>query len=110
MTDKKYNKRYENLPAWKRFLHKNTGFLVMGTAIAIIAIVWTTIEAESEFFHSWNCEKLAYYMVSNQGYGYPDHDELTEEQHNKLHKLYANECSNQKFIPIEEHGTLDYGT
>ena len=110
MTNKKYNKRYENLPPWKQFLHKNTGFLVMGTVVTIIAIGWTLVEAESEFFHSWNCEKLAYYMVSNQGYGYPDHDELTEEQHIKLHKLYANDCSDQKFIPIEEHGTLDYGT
>jgi hypothetical protein len=49
-------------------------------------------------------------MVSNQGYGYPDHDQLTENQHNKLHKLYSDDCSDQKFIPIEEHGTLDYGT
>lgn len=77
----------------------------MGAVVTIIAIAWTSVEAESEFFHSWNCEKIAYYMISNQGYGYPDHDELTEEQHLKLHELYANECSDQKFIPVDTEHT-----
>lgn len=77
----------------------------MGTVVTIIAIAWTSVEAESEFFHSWNCEKIAYYMISNQGYGYPDHDELTEKQHLKLHELYANECSDQKFIPVDTEHT-----
>lgn len=77
----------------------------MGTVVTIIAIAWTLVEAESEFFHSWNCEKIAYYMISNQGYGYPDHDELTEKQHLKLHELYANECSDQKFIPVDTEHT-----
>jgi hypothetical protein len=77
----------------------------MGAVVTIIAIAWTSVEAESEFFHSWNCEKIAYYMMSNQGYGYPDHDELTEKQHLKLHELYANECSDQKFIPVDTEHT-----
>ena len=106
MTNKKYNKRYENLPPWKQFLHKNTGFLVMGTVVTIIAIGWTLVEAESEFFHSWNCEKIGYYMMSVESYGYPTHNELTEEQHIKLHKLYADDCSDQKFIPLgDKHST-----
>ena len=77
----------------------------MGAVVTIIAIAWTSVEAESEFFHSWNCEKIAYYMISNQGYGYPDHDDLTEKQHLKLHELYANECSDQKFIPVDTEHT-----
>ena len=105
MTNKKYNKRYENLPPWKRFLHKNTGFLVMGAVVTIIAIAWILVEAESEFFHSWNCEKIGYYMMSVENYGYPNHDDLTEEQHLKLHELYASDCSDQKFIPIDSEHT-----
>lgn len=83
----------------------------MGTVVIIIAIGWTLVEAESEFFHSWNCEKILYYMLSVENYGYPDHNELTKEQHIKLHKLFADDCSDQEFIPPDdEHSTLDYGT
>jgi len=74
----------------------------------IILTAWTINEQEMEFFHSWNCEKILYYMMSVENYGYPDHNDLTQEQHLKLHKLYADDCSNDKFIPPEtlesDHG------
>ena len=45
-------------------------------------------------------------MMSVENYGYPNHDDLTEEQHLKLHELYASDCSDQKFIPIDtKHNT-----
>ena len=72
----------------------------MGTVVTIIAVAWILNEAESEFFHSWNCEKIGYYMMNVENYGYPDHNDLTEEQHLKLHELYASDCSDQKIIPI----------
>ena len=59
----------------------------------IILTAWTINEQEMEFFHSWNCEKILYYMMSVENYGYPDHDDLTEAQHLKLHEIYANECT-----------------
>lgn len=78
----------------------------MGAVITIIAIAWTLYESETEFFHSWNCEKLGYYMMSVENYGYPNHDDLTEEQHLKLHKLYYDDCSDQKFISLDDkHST-----
>ncbi len=36
-------------------------------------------------------------MMSVENYGYPDHDDLSQEQHLKLHQLYADDCSNDKF-------------
>ena len=111
MTDKKYNGKYEKLPAWKRFLHKNTGFIVMGIIGAIILTAWTINEQEMEFFHSWNCEKILYYMMSVENYGYPDHNDLSQEQHLKLHQLYADDCSNDKFQAPDtlevDHGFKD---
>lgn len=32
-------------------------------------------------------------MVTTDNYGYPDHADLSEEQHLKLHTIYANECN-----------------
>jgi hypothetical protein len=109
LTDKKRKGKYGNLSPFSRFLHKNTGFIVMGTIVTIVLIGWTIYDGELEFFDSWNCEKILYYTLSQENYGYPDHDDLTEKQHLKLHKLYANDCSNDSFIPPEtldqKHGT-----
>jgi len=99
LTDRKYNGRYDKLPSWKRFLHKNTGFIVMGTVLTIVLVGWTIYDGELEFFHSWNCEKILYYMMSVESYGYPDHNDLTPEQHIKLHQLYADDCGADKFTP-----------
>jgi hypothetical protein len=83
----------------------------MGSVLAIVLIGWTIYDGELEFFHSWNCEKILYYMMSVENYGYPDHNDLTEKQHLKLHKLYADDCGADKFqapTALEmDHGLKD---
>ena len=36
-------------------------------------------------------------MVTESNYGYPDHDDLSDDIHLKLHEIYANECTTDKF-------------
>ena len=69
MTDKKYNKRYDKLSPTKQFLHKNTGFIVMGIFILLVFTAWTMYTGEKEFFDSWACGKILYYMLNDENYG-----------------------------------------
>jgi hypothetical protein len=36
-------------------------------------------------------------MVTESNYGYPDHDDLSDDIHLKLHEIHANECSTDKY-------------
>ena len=99
MTDKKFNKRYDKLSPTKQFLHKNAGFICMGIFIVLVFTAWTMYTGDREFFDSWACGKILYYMLNDENYGYPDHDDLSDELHIKLHQLYANDCSNDQFTP-----------
>ena len=93
MANKKYNGKYENMSPFKRFLHKNTGFLVMGGSVIIITTLWFTTTEEQEFFMSWNCDKLNFYINDQTIFGYTDHNDLSEELHLKLHLIYNSDCS-----------------
>ena len=90
---KNYKKKYDSKNPVVKFVHKNTGFIVMGISVVIIFYAWTLYTEDQEFFSSWSCSKLYGYMVTESNYGYPDHDDLTEAQHLKLHEIYANECT-----------------
>ena len=65
----------------------------------LVFTAWTMYTGDREFFDSWACGKILYYMLSEENYGYPDHDDLSEELHIKLHQLYADDCSSDQFTP-----------
>lgn len=71
----------------------------MGIFILLVFTAWTMYTGDREFFDSWACGKILYYMLSEENYGYPDHDDLSEELHIKLHQLYADDCSSDQFTP-----------
>ena len=90
---KNYNKKYDGKNPIVKFVHKNTGFIVMGISVVIIFYAWSLYNEDQEFFSSWSCSKLYGYMLTESNYGYPDHKDLSEAQHLKLHEIYANECT-----------------
>jgi hypothetical protein len=90
---KNYKEKYSGLNPVSKFVHKNTGFIVMGISVLVIFYAWTLYTDDQEFFSSWSCSKLYGYMITESNYGYPDHKDLTEELHLKLHTIYANECT-----------------
>ena len=94
---KNYKKKYASKNPVVKFVHKNTGFIVMGISVVIIFYAWTLYNEDQEFFSSWSCNKIYGYMVTESNYGYPDHKDLSEAQHLKLHEIYANECSSGKY-------------
>ena len=90
---KNYKEKYRGLNPVSKFVHKNTGFIVMGISVLVIFYAWTLYTDDQEFFSSWSCSKIYGYMLTESNYGYPDHKDLTEELHLKLHTIYANECT-----------------
>jgi len=97
LTNKKFKKKYDSKNPIVKFVHKNTGFIVMGISVVIIFYAWTLYNEDQEFFSSWSCNKIYGYMVTESNYGYPDHDDLPDVLHLKLHNIYANECSTDKY-------------
>ena len=87
--------KYGNKSSLMKFVHKNTGYIVaLGFGIVVIT-AWLSITEQQEFFEKWTCGNLEWYALSyNQDIfkqDFPDHDHLTEEQHNKFHEVIA-EC------------------
>ena len=78
-----------------KFVHKNTGYIVAAGFIICVVTVWLSLTGEQEFFEKWSCGNLEWYALSyNQKFhkqDFPDHDNLTEEQHRKFHEVIA-EC------------------
>jgi len=97
LTNKKFKKKHSSLNPVMKFIHKNTGFIVMGISVVIIFYAWTLYTENQEFFSSWSCNKIYGYMVTESNYGYPDHDVLSDDLHLKLHEIYANECTTDKY-------------
>jgi len=38
-------------------------------------------------------------MLNDEGYGYTPHSQLTEDQHNKLHEIFFNDCKDYTHEP-----------
>ena len=87
--------KYGNKSPFMKFVHKNTGYIVVGIFLAIAIPVFYSMMESQEFFEKWSCGNLEWYALSyNQEFhkqNFPDHDNLTEEQHTKFHEVIA-EC------------------
>ncbi len=76
-----------------RFVHKYTGFIVMGVFLAIVIPAWIWYDDSLEFFERWGCEQINGDLLLGTTWGdNPAHDDLTDEQHIKLHEIYQ-ECN-----------------
>ena len=47
---KNYKKKYASKNPVVKFVHKNTGFIVMGISVIIIFYAWTLYNEDQEFF------------------------------------------------------------
>ena len=86
-----------------KFVHKNTGYIVVGIFLAIAIPVFYSMMESQEFFEKWSCSNIQAYLLTYDqdvdDMGFPDHDSLTEEQHKRLHEIIS-ECN---FAPPFEH-------
>ena len=92
--------KYGNKSPFMKFVHKNTGYIVaLGFAIAVI-LVYFDVSDNQEFFEKWTCPQIQIYLLTyNQEMsdgGFPDHEHLSDEQHDKIHEIVT-QCDFKTF-------------
>lgn len=92
--------KYGNKSPFMKFVHKNTGYIIVGIILAIVVpIFYSTMESQ-EFFEKWTCPQIQnYLLIYNQEIHrekFPDHEHLSEEQHVKLHEIVT-QCDFKTF-------------
>lgn len=86
--------------------YKWSGPIVFAPLIILGVFTWAYFENEKEFFTSWSCDTIEDYLLNiDVPERFPIHNELTDNQHIKLHKIYQ-ECVDTKFTPDINHETL----
>jgi len=87
--------------------YKWSGPIVFVPLIVLGVFTWAYFENEKEFFTAWSCQTIEDYLLNKDVPDrFPTHNELTENQHIKLHKI-LDECKNDaKFSPKINHETL----
>lgn len=83
-----------------KFLHwKYSGLIVVPAAVLLILGGWFWYTSTLEFFDHFSCQGLIDYVRLDKDLGdaYPRHDELTEEQHNRLHVILQ-PCLEAEFL------------
>ena len=76
-----------------RFIHKNTGYLVVGSVAIILLIIFNNSVNNQVFFEKWPCYAIEDYSVNGSKH-FPK-EGLTEEQSNRFNVILK-ECQNEK--------------
>ena len=88
--------KYANKSPIMKALNQNAGFIVVATVVVLIYFGWGAYSDSKDFYEDWGCMKIENYMIDGITFGYPPHNELTDEQHLELHTLYANDCTSTR--------------
>lgn len=84
--------------------YKYSGPMVFIPIIILAVGVYSYMEYEREFFTAWSCETIGDYLLGeNVPPEFPKHNDITDEQHIKLHRI-IDECNAQaKFSEKMSH-------
>lgn len=84
--------KYQNKSPFMKFVHKNTGYIIAGVALAIIIPLFLSVQNEPYFFEQWSCQKISQYYLSGDAFvGFPSYNEMTDDQRNRFDQI-INEC------------------
>ncbi len=93
----KKNKQAPALSRWWRY--KYSGLITFAPIIIVAIILAVVIDTEQEFYSAWSCQTIEKYMLGDEvPEEFPLHNDLTENQHLKLHKIYAECVESEKYI------------
>ena len=94
--------KYSNKSPVMKILHKYTGFIICGIILAVVVPMYINETSNFEFFERWTCPQLQIYLLLENDSRYPSHDELTPQQHEKLHQVLS-ECTFENDIAGLNH-------
>jgi hypothetical protein len=91
-------------PLTKFYKWKYSGLIVVPGVVALILLAWFSFTSTLEFYDYWSCETISDYML---GVDVPSditpHNDLTENQHLKLHGIYQECVDNDRFSEPMKH-------
>jgi len=86
--------KYANKSKVMRFVHKNTGYLVVTVFLLIATVIYFTWEDERIFFETWSCIHIEDLALDEF-----NHDNLTIDEHFRLHEIIIT-CKEKFASPI----------
>lgn len=84
--------KYGNKSPLMKFVHKNTGYIIVGGILAVAIPVYLDYDQKADFFERWTCDMMETFekgMATNNGL---THDNMNEQEHARFHKILDNEC------------------
>ena len=91
--------KYGNKSPLMRFVHKNTGYIIAGVALAIIIPLFLSVQEEQFFFEKWSCAKINQYFLSGDAFvGFPSYNEMTDGERKRFDQI-NNECGVLEMFP-----------
>lgn len=83
--------KYGNKSPFMKFVHRYTGFIVLGVILAAAIPLILLAQSEQEFFEKWSCNMINQYRVGVIAPDRPPYVDLTEEQKQKFDIIWS-EC------------------
>lgn len=96
-----------NNSRFSRFVYyKYSGPIVFVPLIILAVGVFLYMDYNNEFFSAWSCDTIGSYLLDiDVPEEFPKHNDLTEDQHLKLHKIYQECVDTERFsAPISHDG------
>ena len=91
--DKKPQGKYANMSPAKRFVHKNTGWIILGVALLCLAVWWNYNQIEQDFYYSWTCAMLFNYQMGGATFKGVKYDALSIDEQQKYDEFVSRECA-----------------
>jgi hypothetical protein len=91
-------------PITRWYKWRYSGIITVPTLVILIFAAVYYQQSQLEYFDNWSCETLTDYALGDDVPDrYPKHNEMTDNQHNKLHG-YLQECQdNNRFSTPLNH-------
>ena len=89
--------KYKNKPPVHRFLHKYTGYIIMGAGLLVLALYLNEMQVEPDFYHQWTCPMLFNYERGGATFKGVMYDDLSEDEQQRYSEFLKSECLNFDF-------------
>ena len=75
-----------------KFVHKNTGYLVVLGLLAVAVPLYLVYDQEADFYQRWTCPMMDSYFAGNATSDSMLYKDLTDEEKDKFNIIYRSEC------------------
>ena len=85
--------KYGNKSSLMKFVHRNTGYIIVGIILSIAIPIYLDWNSNIDFFEKWSCPMMSNYYVGNATAGdNPPYKNLDHIQKEKFDYIMVNEC------------------